>query len=72
MSLVSDWKSAWKWLSVNCMALAAAIQGTWMSLSDDMRQELPKNAIHIATIAVLVAGIGGRIIKQDKDAPPPS
>ncbi len=72
MKLVDDWKCAWKWLSVNCMALAAAIQGTWMSLSDDLREELPRNIIHVATIAILVAGIGGRLIKQDKDASPPS
>lgn len=64
MKLVDDWKQAWKWLSVNCMAVAAAIQGGWMSLSDDMRAELPKYAIHVATIAVLIAGIGGRILKQ--------
>jgi hypothetical protein len=68
MKLIDEWKSAWKFLSVNCMAMAAAIQGTWMTLSDDMKAELPKNIFHIATIAVLVAGIGGRLVKQ---SPPP-
>lgn len=66
MKLVDDWKQAWKWLSVNCMAVAAAIQGAWISLSDDIRSELPQYAIHIATIAILVAGIGGRLIQQNK------
>lgn len=62
--LVDDWRQAYRWLSVNCMALATAIQGTWMTLGDDMRSELPKYAIHIATIAILVAGITGRLVKQ--------
>jgi len=38
MHLVPDWREAWKFISMNCMVLATAIQGTWMSLSDDMRR----------------------------------
>lgn len=64
MRLVDDWKQAYRFASVNCMALATAIQGAWMSLDDDMRSQLPKDAIHIATIAILIAGITGRMVKQ--------
>lgn len=66
--LVDDWKQAWRFASVNCMALATAIQGAWMSLDDDMRSQLPKDAIHLATIAILIAGITGRLVRQS----PPS
>ena len=64
MRLIDEWKSAWKFASVNCMALAAAIQGTFMSLSDDMKAALHHNLFHIATIIVLVAGIGGRLVTK--------
>ena len=64
MKLIDEWKSAYKMFSVNAMALAAAIQGTWVSLDETVRSELPKDIVHYATIALLVAGIGGRLVKQ--------
>lgn len=67
MRLVDNWKSAWKWFSVHCMTLAAAIQGGWASISDDMKQSIPHNLITFLTIGLLIMGVGGRIVKQDKD-----
>lgn len=64
MHMVDDWKQAWKWISINCMALAAVIQTTWLSLPDDLREMAPKNIVHWITITLLVLGIAGRLIKQ--------
>jgi hypothetical protein len=66
MKLVDDWKQAWKWLSVNCMAVAGAIQCTWLAIPDDMRSSVPPALVHWLTLTLLIAGIAGRLIRQDK------
>ncbi len=73
MKLVSDWKQAWKWISVNCMVIATAVQGAWMYIPDDMKAEVPHNIVHILTMLLLVLGLAGRLIKQGgTDAAPPA
>jgi hypothetical protein len=64
MKLVDNWKQMWKWISVNCMAGAIAIQTTWAAIPDDLRASIPHGVVTVVTIAMLIAGIGGRIIKQ--------
>ncbi len=66
MRLVDDWKSCWKWLSVNCMILAGSIQGAWAAISDDMKQYIPHHLVTGLTIGLLVLGVIGRLIKQGK------
>lgn len=62
--LVDEWRSAWRWISVNCMVLAAALQGAWMNLPDDMKAALPQNAVHWSSLALLVLGVAGRVTQQ--------
>ena len=66
MKLVDDWRDAWKWISTNCMVLAATIQGVWATLSEDMRASVPQGVIASITIAILVMGVAGRLIDQPK------
>lgn len=66
MSLVDDWKNAWRWFSMNCMVIATAIQGAWVYIPDDMRAVVPAHLVGIITILLLILGIVGRLIKQDK------
>lgn len=74
MKLVDNWKKAWKWFSMHCMAAAAAIQAlyeaiqkAWISIPDDMKVTLSHTLVSGITIGLLVLGIFGRIVKQDKD-----
>lgn len=62
--LIEDWKQAWKWVSVNCMAAALAVQGAWLFIPDDMRSSLPPDLVKKITIALLIVGIIGRLFKQ--------
>lgn len=64
--LVEDWKQAWKWLSINCMALAAAVQGAWLYIPEDMRQSIPNKYITGVTFALMVLGVLGRLVRQGK------
>jgi hypothetical protein len=64
MRMVSEWKRAWRWFSVQAMALAVALQGAWASLPDDMRARLPGGTVAAFTILLLLLGIGGRLVRQ--------
>jgi len=67
MKLVDDWKQAWKWISVQSMTVAMAIQGAWMFIPEDMKASIPKEVVHGITMALLFVGIVGRLKKQGKD-----
>lgn len=66
MKLVSDWKQAYKWISVNCMTIAAAVQGAWVYIPEDLKTSAPRNLVTIITVSLLVLGVVGRIIDQEK------
>ena len=65
-TLVEDWKKAWKWFSVQAMALAVAIQSAWLMIPEDMKASMPKDLVSYATMALLAFGVAGRLVKQDK------
>ena len=69
MKLVENAREAWRWFSVQAMTLATALQGAWLTLSDSQRAGLPGVILSTVTIAVLVLGFIGRLVKQD--LPPP-
>ena len=68
MKLVDDAKQAWRWFSVQAMTLAAAIQGAWVFVPDDMRATLPPGAVQWLTIGLLAMGVAGRLVDQKKGA----
>jgi len=69
MKLISNWRKAYKMLSVQAMALATAIQGTWAVLPDDMKTTIPPQAVQWITMGLLVFGIFGRLVAQPKVQP---
>lgn len=66
MQLIPNWKQAWRWASVNCMAGAMILQATWVSIPDDLRDDVPHNVVHIITMLLLVMGIIGRLTMKGK------
>lgn len=70
MKLVDDFKQCWRWLSIQAMVLAGAVQGAWTFVPDDMRTSIPPHIVQGVTIALLVLGVAGRLVDQSKkDAP---
>jgi hypothetical protein len=67
MRLVDEWRGAWRWFSLQAMALVAAIQGGWAALPDDLKQHFPARAVTILSVALLLLGIGGRLVRQRRD-----
>lgn len=62
--LVENWRQAWRWISMNCMVVAIAVQGTWASLEADQRASIPGWAVTALTISLLGLGVVGRLVKQ--------
>lgn len=67
VQLVENAKQSWKWFSMQAMTLAGALQGTWVTLPEDLKVHLPTNAVHYATLALVIAGIVGRLVKQKSE-----
>ncbi len=66
MKLVNDWKSAWKWYSVNSNILAGALVGAWLALPDKMQDSFEPWELKAAALTLIVLSIGGRLIDQGK------
>lgn len=66
MRLVEDWKRCWRWISMQCMTAALAVQGAWMFIPDDMKSSIPPEVVRGATMGLLALGIVGRLKNQTK------
>lgn len=69
MTLVENVKDSWKWISVQAMTLAGALQGAWLYIPEDLKANVPHNLVNGITLVLLVAGIAGRLVKQDATKP---
>lgn len=66
MKLIPNWRRAWRMFSVQAMTLAAALQGTWAMLPEDLKAALPPTLVPVVSIALLLAGVVGRLVDQPK------
>lgn len=64
MKLVPNWTSAWRWFSMNLMALAAAAQIAWETLPPDALAVIPADWRGYITLGLVVAAMVGRLIDQ--------
>jgi hypothetical protein len=66
MKLVDNWKSAWKWLSVQLITVAGAIQLSIVALPDKFTAWIPDSWAHAMTLVVLLGAVLGRLKDQSK------
>ena len=64
LKLKEDWRKAPKWLSVQAMGVAAAIQGTWAVIPPEMQQSIPHDVVSYGTMAIVGLGVLGRVLEQ--------
>lgn len=67
MRLVKNARSAWRWFSVQAMAVAIALQGAWnamLEITPDLAARIPAGAIDTLSVAVLILGVVGRLVDQ--------
>lgn len=67
MKLVSDWKQAYKWISVQLAAVSAALPIAWEYLPADLKAYIPDEWRPAILAAVALSIIVGRVMDQ-KDA----
>lgn len=70
MKMIEDWKQAYKWASTRCMALAATVQATWISIPEDTRAQVPAYLVSGLTVGLLVMGVIGRITQKSDNVSP--
>lgn len=66
VKLVENWKDAWKWISVWCMALSSSVLMSWETLPDTWKEMLPAAFLQRYIGPLLLIGIVGRFIQQTK------
>jgi len=66
MKLVPNWKSAWKWFSVQFVAAAGAIQLSVLAFPETVRAWLPDWLTHVLAVLLLLAAALGRLVEQKK------
>lgn len=68
MTLVPDWRGAWRWFSVQALVVLAALPLVWSTLPADLRAFLPDGWEPYILLVVAIGGLAGRFIDQNKAA----
>lgn len=66
MKLIDNVNKAWRMVSVQAMVAAGAVQLAWESLPPSLLASVPPDVVKYVTLGLLVLGIVGRLVKQDK------
>lgn len=64
MKLIPNWRRCWRMFSIQCYAVAGALQGVWLVLDETQKAAIPDKWINIITLVVVVLGFVGRLVKQ--------
>ena len=65
MKLIENASKAWRMFSMQAMSLALVVQMVWGELPADLRDSLDSATVRYITIGLLIAGVLGRLVKQD-------
>ena len=65
MRLVKDWRKAWRYFSVQAMALQGAVAGAWLVVPDDMKAAVPAEWLAACAVVLTVLGVAGRLVDQN-------
>jgi di/tricarboxylate transporter len=64
MRLVDNARAAWRWASVQVLAVLAVLPLVWAELPEDIRSMVPHEWQPWVLSALALAGIVGRLVKQ--------
>lgn len=67
MKLVKDARKAWRWFSVQALAVMALLPIVWVQLPPDVQAMMPEAWRPWVMVALAIGGIAGRLIKQGDD-----
>lgn len=64
MTLVPNARKAWRWLSMQFMALAAAAEVAWQTMPPEALAVIPADWRGYISLALVLAAMAGRLIDQ--------
>lgn len=67
MKLIDDVRGAWRHYSTQALAMAASLQGTWLTIPDSVKADLPawvSQTVAWIIFSVALAGLGGKFVDQ--------
>lgn len=64
MKLIDNAGRAWRFFSVQAMAVAGAMQAAWVAMPEDLKSRVPADLVDVMTVGILVLGIVGRLVDQ--------
>lgn len=66
MKLIDNWRKAWRFLSMQLLALALVLQTAWETLPADALAVIPADWRGYITLGLIVLAMVGRLIQQGK------
>jgi hypothetical protein len=66
MTLIPNWRSAWRMFSVQIPTVNVAFLGTWAALPSKFQDALPLPWVIGIAVTLIVFGVVGRFIDQPK------
>lgn len=66
MSLVKDWRLAWRWFSIQALALIALLPMVWSTLPPQVTGWVPEEWRPWIVVVIAIGGIAGRLVDQNK------
>lgn len=64
MKLIEEWRSCWKYLSVQANTIGVAVASTYGLMYDQLKETLPPHVMSGVVAGVFVMGIIGRLVSQ--------
>jgi hypothetical protein len=72
MKLINNWQAAYKYFSVQAMALVLALHASYEALNAmGLADHIPAGLLGPASVVILIVGIVGRMIDQPQAKPDP-
>lgn len=72
MKLISNVGRAWRFFSVQTLALQGAAASAWLTVPSDMRESVPSEWLAGAAVVLAFLGIAGRLVDQGEGIDGPS
>lgn len=67
--MIENWKSAWRWFSVQLASLLIVLPWAWAQLPEDIKAMIPPEWHGVIVSLMGAAIVLGRMIKQEKKQP---
>jgi len=65
MKLVPNVEKAWRWFSMQAMALSLGAAAAWLAVPQEMRDQVPDTWLAIGAVTLATLGMIGRLVEQE-------